>query len=70
MSKIRAKAKEVDHEVIGKLTRHPELETTLDPMTLKPVRLKGYRFYLDEGGNEYWVSRRGVCIVTPDGDVI
>ncbi len=70
MSKIREKAKAVGHEVIGKLTRHPELETTWDPMTGETVRMKGQRFYMDEGGNEYWVSRRGVCIVTADGGVI
>ena len=70
MSKIREKAKAVGHEVVGKLTRHPEYETTLDHMTGKEVRMKGQRFYLDEGGNEYWVSKRGVCIVTADGGVI
>lgn len=71
MSKIREKAKAVGHEVVGKLTRHPELEITWDSMEGKWVRMKGFQFYLDEGGNEYWVSsKQGVCIVTADGGVI
>lgn len=65
-SKIREYAEKVGHEIIGKLQRHPELEYRTDRDTLEPVRSKD-RAYLDEAGNEYYVGKRGVCIITADG---
>lgn len=58
--KIRDYAKEVGFEIVGKLTRHPELEYDCDDC----------RHYVDEADNEYIVGKNGVCIVTADGDVI
>ena len=46
---IRQFAKSVGHEVVGKLTRHPELEQ-FNEVDNKNRR---YRLYLDEAGNEY-----------------
>ena len=65
---IRKFAKAVGHEVIGKLKRHPEREQ----LNEKDNKTRRYRFYLDEGGNEYWVDTKthGVSIVTADGGVI
>ena len=56
---IREFAKKVDHEIIGKLTRHPEWEAS-----------KKERAYLDEGKNEYYIKDGSVVIVTADGGVI
>lgn len=69
MNRIREYAKKVGHEVVGKLTRHPELERKLDSFTLEEVRTEE-RFYMDEAKNEYWVGPKGVCIVTADGGAI
>lgn len=68
---IRQYAKQVGHEVVGKLTRHPEWEFDQNPFTGE-VRhnREGARHYADEGGNEYIVSPRGVVIIDPDGGVI
>lgn len=68
MSKIRAYAKSVDHEIIGKLTRMPEWEYDLDEnMNKHPSK---YRWYIDEAGNEYCVGKLGVAIVTAEGAII
>lgn len=68
MSKIRAFAKSVDHEIIGKLTRRPEWEYDLDEnMNKHPSKC---RWYIDEAGNEYCVGKLGVTIVTAEGVVI
>jgi len=56
--KIRDFAKQNGHEVVGKLVRVAERERG------------GCRFYVDGGGNEYWVGKYGICIVTVDGGVI
>lgn len=66
---IRDFAKNNKHEVIGKLTRYPELEFTTDPFTGDKIRTKE-KFYIDEGGNEYWAGKKGFSIVTADGSVI
>lgn len=63
--KIREYAEKVGHEVVGKLTRHPELERPIDEYS---PRL--HRFYMDEAGNEYLVSKTGVCIIDAEGGVI
>ena len=60
VSRIREYAEMVGHEVVGKLTRHPEFE----------IPELGCREYMDEAGNEYIVSKTGVCIITADGGVI
>lgn len=60
MNTIREFAKNVGHEVIGKLTRIAEKETEQDRS----------KFYMDEAGNEYWIGKKGICIVTADGGVI
>lgn len=69
MSKIREYAKKCGHEIVGKLTRHPELEIETDGIYGEKRRMKE-RFYRDEGGNEYWVGERGVCIVDAVGGVL
>lgn len=56
---IREYAKQVEHEIIGKLTRHAEWELT-----------PADRCYIDEGGNEYIITGGLVVIVTADGAVI
>lgn len=56
---IREYAKKCGHEIVGKLTRHPELEID-----------KYDRAYLDEVNNEYYIRKKGVCIITADGGVI
>jgi hypothetical protein len=65
---IRQFAKSVGHEVVGKLTRHPELEQ----LSEDDNKDRRYRFYLDEAGNEYWVDTKnhGVSITTADGGVM
>ena len=70
MNKIRSYANEVGHQIVGKLTRRPGLEWTLDWDTgeKKP---SGYRHYSDDAGNVYIVSKTGgVCIVDAEGGVI
>ena len=66
---IREYAREVGHEVVGKLTRRKELEYKTDYYTGKRV-WSGYKTYTDEALNEYDVKDGGVCIVTFDGGVI
>ena len=56
--KIRKFAAENGHAVVGKLIR------------VSGKDRGGCKFYIDEGGNEYWVGRYGICIVTADGGVI
>lgn len=65
---IRQFAKSVGHEVVGKLTRHPELEMFNE----EDNKNRRYRCYLDEEGNEYWVDtkKHGVSITTVDGGII
>ena len=58
MKNIREYAAQVEHEIVGKLTRHPEFESN------------GYRHYSDEAGNEYIIRKNEICIVTSDGGVI
>lgn len=64
---IRQFAKKNNHEIIGKLTRHQELEQLNENDNLD----RRYQFYLDEGDNEYWVDTKtgGVSCVTKDGGV-
>ena len=71
MGKIREYAARVQHEVIGKLTRKPEKEWITDWSTGER-KYGGSKFYIDEGGNEYFVNDKtgGVAIVTADGGVI
>lgn len=69
MNGIRKYAKAVDHKVIGKLTRKPEWEYNMNHCTGFLDRDR-CRHYADEGGNEYIVSRSGICIVTAKGEVI
>lgn len=66
---IREYAKEVGHEIIGKLTRRPEWEYTQDSIT-GDKRHDGSRCYIDEGGNEYYIYKKGFTIVNIDGEVI
>ena len=65
---IRQYAKSVGHKVVGKLTRYPEFERSHEDDNID----RRYRFYADEGGNEYWVDtkKHGVSITTADGGVI
>lgn len=65
---IRTYAKQIGHEVVGKLTRHPEWEYTTD--TFERDKHSGVKSYSDEGGNCYHIGKHGICIVTEDGAVI
>jgi hypothetical protein len=56
---IREYAKEHDHEVVGKLTRRTDWEDW-----------PSAKWYTDEAGNEYCVTRSGVSIILADGGVI
>ena len=53
---IREYAKQNDHEIIGKLTRQADIENT--------------KYYIDEAGNEYYASKKSICIITAEGAVI
>lgn len=66
---IREYAQSVEHEVVGKLTRKPEYECNTDAMTGERIH-SGYKHYSDEANNEYIVGKKGICIITADGDVI
>ena len=61
---IREYAEKCGHEIVGKLTRHPELEE--DQYHVEDAD----RAYLDEANNEYYIGKKGVCIITADGGVI
>ena len=69
MKSIRNYAKQVGHEVIGNLTRNPDKEYFMDSFDGSKKHC-GSKFYMDEAGNEYWVSKTGVCIVDAHGAVI
>ena len=62
---VRELAKLKDFTVVGKLTRIHDTRYGVDG--------KHYPCYMDEAGNEYWMSDDGVtegCIVTADGGVL
>lgn len=68
MNTIRKYAKANGHEIIGKLTRHPEWEYE---DTLSGCKKHGgAKAYADEAGNEYYISKGGISIVTADGGII
>lgn len=69
MKNIRKYAEEVGHQVVGKLTRHPEWEYKMDSFTGEKKH-SGCRHYSDEGGNEYIIGKNGVVIVDAEGGVI
>ena len=54
---IKEYAKKNNFQIVGKLTR-------------KAAKGIGAKFYIDEGGNEYYVDKRGVYIITAEGGVI
>ncbi len=56
---IRKQAERLGHEIIGRLTRHPEWE-----------RSTKERAYMDDAGNEYYTRCGVLTIVTVDGGVI
>lgn len=56
---IREQAGSLGFSIVGRLSRHTELEV---------IRLE--KVYLDEAGNAYLVRRGILTIVTPDGAVI
>lgn len=71
MNKIRAYAKKVGHEIVGKLTRRPEWEYTRDWNTGEKKR-NSDRCYSDEAGNEYIICPKSghICIIDAEGVVI
>jgi len=69
MKKIREYAEKVGHQVVGKLTRRPEWEYTMDSFTGEKKH-SGCRHYSDEGGSEYIVGKVGIVIVDAEGGVI
>ena len=66
---IREYAKASGHQIVGKLTRRPEWEYTMNWATGEK-RHSGCRHYSDEAGNEYIIGKEGNCIVTAEGAVI
>lgn len=54
---IKEYAKKINFHIIGKLIRKASNE-------------KNTKLYIDEGGNEYYINKRGICIVTAEGGVI
>ena len=60
---VREYAKARGHQIVGKLTRFPKGETY-------GVDNRKQRAYIDEAGNEYYISKSCACIVTADGSVI
>lgn len=65
---IREYTKAHNHEIIGKLTRHPEWEYETDEFEHR--KHTNTKAYADEGGNVYYIGEKGVCIVTAEDDVI
>lgn len=65
---IRDFAKANGHEVVGKLTRHKEWEWDLQWDGSQ--KHSGVKSYSDEAGNVYHIGKKGVSIVTVDGDII
>lgn len=60
---VREYAKSVNFEIVGKLFRFPKAE-------VYGRQAHKQRAYIDEAGNEYYISKRGACIVTIDGKII
>ena len=63
---VREMAKALNFEVVGRLRRIKDVYYGMDNRHHDPC-------YIDEAGNEYWMSSDGVtpgCIVTADGGVI
>lgn len=56
---IREQAKALGFDIVGILTRHADLEYS-----------RHERVYLDDAGNEYYLRRGILTIVTADGGVI
>jgi hypothetical protein len=56
---IREQAAMLRFTIRGALIRHPELEYS-----------RHERYYLDEDGNEYYIRRGVLTIITADGGVI
>ena len=56
---IREQANLLRFQIKGALTRYPELE-----------RSRHEKYYLDEDGNEYYLRRGILTIVTVEGGVI
>ena len=66
---IREYAKKVGFNIVGKLIRHPEKEYETNWTTGEKYNTNT-RFYLDEAGNEYYINKRNVCIVTINNEII
>lgn len=56
---IREQCNMLRFQIAGHLTRHPDLE-----------RSRHERYYVDEDGNEYFLRRGVLTIVTAEGGVI
>lgn len=65
---IREYAKAHGHEVVGKLTRHAECEWLADGFGNS--KHEDFKFYVDEAGNEYYVDKKGICIITVDENML
>ncbi len=66
---IREYAKSKNFKIIGKLTRHPEWELELDGFSGEE-RSSKTKSYSDEGGNVYHISKKGICIITANDEII
>ena len=56
---IREQASRLRFEIVGHLTRHPELEYS-----------RHEKYYIDDDGNEYYLRRGILTIVTAEGGVL
>lgn len=59
---IREYCKAYDHEIVGKLTRCPAIETEIDWISGKERRT-ARRAYVDDAGNEYYINLDGTITV-------
>lgn len=66
---IREYAKSKNFKIVGKLTRHPEWEWEWDKFSGEKRR-SGTKSYSDDGGTVYHISKKGICIVTPNDEII
>ena len=69
MKSVRDYAKQIDFEIVGKLTRCYTGEYKLDRETGKK-KYYGIKCFVDEANNTYDLAEDGLTISTADGAVI
>ena len=65
---IREYAKQVGFQIVGKLTRRPDLDDVSRDWSVRIRRRNAC--YMDEAQNEYYIGDDGCYIITADGGVI